>query len=133
MSARRTLEVLQATPFSEVFQRFNSNPNDDPAAGVSPGSAIDVFLFSTFASDTFINRDFGVTAEQSVTSGLASTDLGSGYRSIGIQAAGRLRFGKSWQLQAEAGYEMYNSDIADSPIVVDDYEAEIGLSLLYRF
>ena len=41
-TARRTLEVLQATPFAEVFQRFNSNPGDDPAAGVSPGSAIDV-------------------------------------------------------------------------------------------
>ncbi len=98
-----------------------------------PGSAIDIFVFSTFGSDEFINRDFGVTESQSISSGLAATDLGGGYRSVGIQAAGRWRFGDNWQLQAEAGYERYNSDIADSPIVLDDYEAEIGLSLLYRF
>ena len=99
----------------------------------SPGSAIDVLVFSTFASDTFINRDFGVTSTQAANSGLPVTDIGGGYRSIGIQAAGRWRFGKRWQLQAEAGYERYNSDIADSPITLDDYEAEIGLGLLYRF
>ena len=53
--------------------------------------------------------------------------------SAGIQVAGRWRFGDNWQLQAEAGYEKYNSDIADSPIALDDYEAEIGISVLYRF
>ncbi len=99
----------------------------------SPGSSVDLFVFSTFASDTFINRDFGVTTEQSATSGYAATDISGGYRSIGVQAAGRWRFGDSWQLQAEAGYERYNSDIANSPIALDDYEAEIGVSLLYRF
>ena len=45
----------------------------------------------------------------------------------------RWRFGDNWQVQAEAGYEKYNGDIADSPIAVDDYEMEIGISILYRF
>ena len=99
----------------------------------SPGSAVDVFLFTTFGSDAFINRDFGVTETQAANSGLAATDISGGYRSVGVQAAGRWRIGDSWQLQAEAAYERYSSDIADSPIAVDDYEAEIGLSLLYRF
>ena len=34
--------MLQAETFSEVFQRFNSDPNDDPASGLSPGDLIDV-------------------------------------------------------------------------------------------
>jgi outer membrane scaffolding protein for murein synthesis (MipA/OmpV family) len=102
-------------------------------AASSPGMGIDLFAFVTFASDEFINRDFGVTAEQSANSGLPQTTLDGGYRSAGIQLAGRWRFGDKWQLQAEAGYEKYNSDIADSPITMDDYEGEIGISLLYRF
>jgi outer membrane protein len=102
-------------------------------AGSTPGMGIDLFAFVTFAADEFINRDFGVTAEQSANSGLPETTLDGGYRSAGIQVAGRWRFGHNWQLQAEAGYEKYNSDIADSPIAAADYEGEIGISILYRF
>ena len=102
-------------------------------AASEPGMGIDLFAFVTLASSAFINRDFGVTPEQSDGSGLPVTDLDGGYRSFGIQAVGRWRFGDHLQLQAEAGYEKYNSDIADSPIALDDYEAEIGVSLLYRF
>ena len=102
------------------------------AAG-NPGMGIDLYAFVTFASDDFINRDFGVTEEQSNNSGLAQTSIDGGYRSVGISAAGRWRFGENWQLQTEAGYEKYNSDIADSPIALNDYEAEIGISILYRF
>ena len=102
-------------------------------AGQAPGMGIDVFAFVTFGSSAFVERDFGVTAAQSVSSGLPETSIDGGYRSAGIQAMGRWRFGDRWQLQAEAGYEKYNSDIADSPIAIDDYEAEVGLNLLYRF
>ena len=102
-------------------------------AAARAGMGIDLYAFVTFGSDAFINRDFGITAEQSANSGLAETTLDGGYRSAGIQAAGRWRFRDNWQLQAEAGYEKYNSDIADSPIALNDYEAEIGISILYRF
>ncbi len=97
------------------------------------GMGVDLFAFVTVASSAFINRDFGVSAGQSANSGYRVTDLGGGYRSAGIQAAGRWRFGDRWQLQAEAGIEQYNSDIADSPIALADYEAEVGISLFYRF
>lgn len=102
-------------------------------AANSPGMGVDLFAFVTFGSSEFINRDFGVTAEQSANSSLPETSLDGGYRSAGIQAVGRWRFGQRWQLQAEAGYEKYNSDISDSPLALEDYEAEVGLNLLYRF
>ena len=98
-----------------------------------PGMGIDLYAFVTLASDDFINRDFGITEEQSINSGLPQTSLDGGYRSVGIAAAGRWRLRDNWQFQAEAGYEKYNSDIADSPIALNDYEAEIGISILYRF
>jgi outer membrane scaffolding protein for murein synthesis (MipA/OmpV family) len=98
-----------------------------------PGMGIDVFGFVTFASSAFINRDFGVTEEQSMNTGYPVTELDSGYRSMGIQLVGRWRLGQRWQFQAEAGFEKYNSDIADSPIALDDQEAEVGITVLYRF
>ena len=97
------------------------------------GMGIDLFAFATFGSDEFINRDFGITAEQSAGSGLSETTLDGGYRSLGIQAVGRWRVGDHWQLGVEAGYEKYSSDISDSPIALNDYEAEVGVSILYRF
>jgi outer membrane scaffolding protein for murein synthesis (MipA/OmpV family) len=102
-------------------------------AASRPGMGLDLFAFVTFGSDDFVNRDFGITEEQSFNSGLPETTLDGGYRSAGIQAIGRWRFGDKWQLQAEAGYEKYNSGISDSPIALSDYEAEIGVSILYRF
>lgn len=97
------------------------------------GMGVDLFAFVTFGSSDFVNRDFGVTDAQSAASGLPATDLDGGYRSAGIQAIGRWRFGDRWQVQAEVGYEKYNSDIGDSPIALDDYEAEVGASVVYRF
>jgi outer membrane scaffolding protein for murein synthesis (MipA/OmpV family) len=102
-------------------------------AATRQGMGIDLFAFVTVASSAFINRDFGVSADQSANTGYPVTRLDGGYRSAGVQAVGRWRFGERWQLQAEAGYEKYNSDIADSPIALEDYEAEVGITLFYRF
>jgi outer membrane scaffolding protein for murein synthesis (MipA/OmpV family) len=98
-----------------------------------PGMGIDLFAFVTLASSEFINRDFGVTPEQSINTGYPVTELGAGFRSFGFQFVGRWRPGDNWQLQAEAGYEKYSSEISESPLTLNDYEAEIGISLLYRF
>ncbi|MGD9258459.1 MAG: MipA/OmpV family protein, partial [Gammaproteobacteria bacterium] len=99
----------------------------------SDGDGIEVFVFSTFATSDFINRDFGVTAEQSQNSGLPVTDLDGGFRSVGISAIGRWSIRERWQLTVEAGYERYSDDISDSPIAQASYEAEAGLGLTYRF
>ncbi|MDJ0939355.1 MAG: MipA/OmpV family protein [Woeseiaceae bacterium] len=102
--------------------------------GANPrGTGIDVFAFTTFGSSAFINRDFGVNEDQSAGSGLPVTDIDGGYRSIGIGVIGRWELGNRWQFIGEAGYEKYSDDIADSPIALDDYEAEVGFSALYVF
>jgi outer membrane scaffolding protein for murein synthesis (MipA/OmpV family) len=97
------------------------------------GSGIDVFAFTTFASSEFVNRDFGVTPEQSMISGLPVTDLDGGYRSTGLSAVGRWSMGSRWQVVGEAGYERYGADISDSPIAGGDDEYEMGVSLVWVF
>lgn len=42
-AVQRQMELLQGTVFEETFQRFNTNPGDDPAVGASPGANFAVF------------------------------------------------------------------------------------------
>jgi outer membrane scaffolding protein for murein synthesis (MipA/OmpV family) len=97
------------------------------------GSGAEVFGFATFGSSEFLNRDFGVTTEQAASSGLPATNLSAGYRSVGLTGLYRHYLTRNLHLVAELGAEYYSSDIADSPITQQDYEAEVGVSLLYVF
>ncbi|MFM7296614.1 MAG: MipA/OmpV family protein [Planctomycetota bacterium] len=97
------------------------------------GMGTEVFVFSTFGDSAFLNKDFGVTAADAASSGLAETKLSGGYRSTGFQVVHRRRFTENLQLIAQAGAELYNSDIGDSPIARDDFEAELSVALVWQF
>lgn len=97
------------------------------------GSGTEVFVFSTFGTDTFINKDFGVSAADSEASGLAETDLDGGYRSTGINLIHRRYLTEHIHLIAAAEAELYSSDIDDSPIARDGYEAGVELSAVWHF
>lgn len=108
------------------------------AAGHRFGSQIDgtgteAFVFMTFGSSTFVNKDFGVTPEESITSGLPTTDLSGGYRSTGLTLIDRRYLTNHLQLLSQAGIEYYSSEIQESPIVLNDYEIELSVSLVYQF
>jgi outer membrane scaffolding protein for murein synthesis (MipA/OmpV family) len=100
---------------------------------VLDGTGTEAFLFSTFGNSDFINRDFGVTAAESVTSGLPATDLDGGYRSLGLTLIDRRYLIDHVQIISQAGIELYSSDIQDSPITRQDYELEFGISIVYHF
>lgn len=97
------------------------------------GSGTEVFAFSTFGTDDFINKDFGISAEDAEASGLAETDLDGGYRSTGINLIHRRYITDHIHVIAAAEAELYSSDIGDSPIARDDYEAGLELSVVWHF
>lgn len=97
------------------------------------GTGTEMFIFSTFGTDDFITKDFGVTAADSFASGLPETELDGGYRSTGITLIDRRSLTRNIHLIAEAGAELYSSDIQDSPVARKDYETEVGLSIVYQF
>jgi outer membrane scaffolding protein for murein synthesis (MipA/OmpV family) len=97
------------------------------------GTGTEIYLFTTFGNSDFLNRDFGVTASESLASGLEETDLSGGYRSVGITLIDRRYLTKKIHLICKAGIEYYSSDIQDSPIARQDYEAEAGVSVVYHF
>lgn len=97
------------------------------------GTGWEVGAVVTFHDGELANRDFGVDTQQSLDSGLPETDVDSGYRSTGFNISYRNYLSDNWQIFGEALYELYGSDVKDSPISRNDYEAEIGVGFIYVF
>ncbi len=97
------------------------------------GTGSEIAVVAVFHDSEQANSDFGVTASQSSASSLPPTELDGGYRSIGINYNYRFNLTPHWQLFGEALYEHYGSDIADSPVSRSDYEAELGVGVIYVF
>ena len=97
------------------------------------GTGTEVYGFVTFGDDNFINKDFGVTAADAAGSGLRQTTLSGGYRSTGIQLVHRRHLTRKLHAIAQAGVELYSSDIGNSPIARKDNEFEVSLALVWQF
>jgi len=97
------------------------------------GTGTELFAFSTFGTSDFLNRDFGVTEEESLASGLPATDLSGGYRSTGVSLIDRRYLTEHLNIISRAGIELYSSEIQESPIARQDYEAEVSLAVVYHF
>ncbi|RFF29493.1 MipA/OmpV family protein [Wenzhouxiangella sediminis] len=97
------------------------------------GSGSEIGLVAVFHDSERANRDFGINALQSAASGLNETDLSGGFRSIGVNYSYRNYISENWQIFGEALYEHYGSDVADSPITRNNYEAEVGVGFIYVF
>ena len=90
-------------------------------------------IYGTFGSSEFMNRDFGVTADEATSSGLNQADLSGGHRATGVQLVYRRDQTANLQMTVDAGVELYGSEIQESDIARDDFEAEVADSLVWRF
>lgn len=97
------------------------------------GTGHDISIAVVFHDSDYANKDFGIDAGQSVSSGLNETNLSGGFRSIGFNYNYRHYINENWQIFGEAVYERYSSDIEDSPIARNNYEAEVGIGFIYIF
>jgi outer membrane scaffolding protein for murein synthesis (MipA/OmpV family) len=97
------------------------------------GTGHEIAVAVVFHDSDYANKDFGIDAEQSASSGLEETDLSGGFRSVGLNYNYRHYIDENWQIFGEAVYERYSSDIEDSPIARNNYEAEVGVGFIYVF
>ncbi|QOL24591.1 MipA/OmpV family protein [Thalassotalea sp. LPB0316] len=97
------------------------------------GSGHEIALAVVYHDSDYANKDFGIDADQAAASGLPETNLSGGFRSVGLNYNYRHYLNDNWQIFGEAVYEQYLGDIKDSPIARNDYEAEIGLGVIYVF
>ncbi|WDE01496.1 MipA/OmpV family protein [Thalassomonas actiniarum] len=97
------------------------------------GTGSEFAIVVVYHDSDWANKDFGIDAEQSVASGLSETQLSGGFRSIGFNYNYRHYINENWQVFGEVLYERYSSDIEDSPIARNNYEAEVGVGFIYVF
>lgn len=97
------------------------------------GTGSELSIVAVFHDSDRANRDFGIDSGQSAASGLNETYLSGGFRSIGLNYNYRKYINENWQIFGEALYERYGSDIEDSPIARNNYEAEVGVGFIYVF
>jgi outer membrane protein len=95
----------------------------------------ELLLWSTWASSAFLNRDFGVTASQSQSSGYEQYSAKSGHRALGAGLFTRIDMTERWKALSEINYESYNSRFDNSPIVKKgrNSEYEANISIVYVF
>ena len=101
--------------------------------GQNDGTGHEIAIAVVFNDSDYVNKDFGIDAEQSVASGLNETSLSGGFRSVGFNYNYRHYINENWQIFGEAVYERYGNDIEDSPIARSNYEAEVGVGFIYVF
>ncbi|WP_105264413.1 MipA/OmpV family protein [Pseudoalteromonas sp. T1lg76] len=97
------------------------------------GTGSEINLVVVVHDSDYANKGFGIDAKQSAASGLAETNLSGGIRSVGVDYNYRHNINKHWQIYGEALFEYYSSEVKDSPIARNNYEAEVGLSVIYTF
>ena len=97
------------------------------------GTGHEISIAVVFHDSYYANKYFGIDAEQSAASGLDETNLSGGFRSVGFNYNYRQNIYENWQIFGEAVYEWYSSDIQDSPIARNNYEAEVGIGFIYVF
>lgn len=97
------------------------------------GGGTEVFLYSKFGDRNNLNREFGVSPSEATASGLAETDLDTGYRSSGLRLVDRRFAGEQIQIVSGLEFEYYSKDVQDSPIAREDFALEVELAMIYHF
>ena len=72
---------------------------------------------ATWASGNYMQRNFGVTAAQSVASGLPEFDAGSGIKDVAGRVGVRFTGWKHWDFSTYVAYSRLMSDAAVNPLV----------------
>lgn len=106
--------------------------------GANVNHQIDRFLLgagasATFADDNHMKDYFGVTAAQSARSGLREHRAEAGLKRVDLEASVTYLVSESWIIRGQAGVGFLTGDAKDSPIVRDDIQPSVMLSVGYKF
>jgi len=77
--------------------------------------------------------DFGISQSQSTASGFPVYTPDGGLKSVGLNLAMEYQLSDRWFLYSSVDYERLLGDVADSPIVFDENNIEIGAGIFFRF
>lgn len=91
---------------------------------------------ASFASGDYMQTYFGVTAAESIASGLPQYNARAGFKSVGVEASARYDVTTNWAVESSAGYNRLIGDAADSPVTGvgsrNQFNARLGLVRRFR-
>lgn len=87
----------------------------------------------SWGSRQHLQTEFGVTPQQSNSSGYSVYEPEAGLKSIGAAISGKYQISSRWFSYGEIAYEKYDSAGSDSPFADNDYDVEGEWGIGYRF
>jgi outer membrane scaffolding protein for murein synthesis (MipA/OmpV family) len=91
-----------------------------------------VSLGTTWASDDYMESFFGIDSGQSTASGLKEYNADAGIKDVNIGLTAGYSITPRWRVGGKLEYKRLVGDAADSPIVDDEDQFIVGLTLSYR-
>lgn len=86
-----------------------------------------------FADDQYMRSFYGVSAAESVASGLAAYDAGSGLESAGVQLLYAYQLSRRWRASIISEVRFTAGDARNSPITGEDVALNTITAITYRF
>lgn len=111
-----TLEFNASTPFA-LGQRWTLKPG----------------IKATFADDDYMESWFGVSAPQAAASGLGRYRPDGGLMSAGVFLNTSYQLTQRWTVSSSLKLEKLMGDAADSPVVEQELQPSLGVTVGYRF
>jgi outer membrane scaffolding protein for murein synthesis (MipA/OmpV family) len=99
----------------------------------SGGATVVLFTEATWGSSKANGTFYGVTPQQSATSGLAAYEPGSGLRNIALGIIGGYDLSRHWTLVGSAQQRWLQGDVADSPLAEKKGNTYANAGIAYRF
>jgi outer membrane scaffolding protein for murein synthesis (MipA/OmpV family) len=86
----------------------------------------------SFGDNRFADTYFGVSATESVDSGLPEFDAKGGLLGAGVELGARYLFNERWGVEGAAGWQRLMNDAAESPVTEtgseDQYSVRVGIT-----
>jgi len=121
---------------SSSHDGFTVRPAVGHTAQLGPKWQLRSELYSTYASDDYMETFFGITAQQSARSGMRRYQAEAGFKDVGLLFDLDYALSKNWALTTRVGLKKMLGDAADSPLVKDrgdDKQGLLGLFVSYKF
>lgn len=117
--------------------------SDGTLISLGPGTKVPVterlefgFGVSTTLGDgRYMGEFFSVTQQQAQRSGenLGEFDADAGFKDVTLRLQASYRILESWELSAGAGLGVLLGEAADSPVVEQEFQPNLGMGLTYKF
>jgi MipA family protein len=103
-----------------------------------PGTPLSVGaeLFTNWASDDYMEEQFGISANDAARSGLNQFNADEGFKDVGLRGNVTYRFTERWSSTFAAQYKLMVGDAADSPVVDDagsEHQFVAGVTVNFHF